>query len=473
MDAVTNGRQPVRDLRRELKMRTRTGALLLLVFLVRFSLMLLPGYPPDLQDYKIWAIAAGQRGIHTVYDPSPTPKAESLAVTEVYARFDYPPLYAYLLAPMGRFYVWITPNWSERFAFSHFFSLIVKLPPLLFDLLLALLLARLSSRPGFWNSRGANFAWFPALLYLIHPAVLFDSAYWGQPDSVEIFLSLLALALILWKRSSLGWSCAALACLMKPLAVPFLPLLAVATWHRSGWSGLARGAVAVLLTSLVVYLPFIATERGGLAFARLIRDVNVMPYTSLNAHNLWWLIAPWRSTEQPIFAGISPTAISLLLFASAYLFILVCLLRRVGLAPSSAQNDGAGEEFWLLAWTGVAFSFFYLSTHMHENHLFAVIPASILLAERGRPWRYFAIGIGIAVLMNMVIHDWHLSRLWIWKIGGFSDLLRPDIKSFMPVFELALATANSLFVTALYFFFAIVVLWKSRYLVALRRRWLN
>src|SRR5436190_1038635 len=98
-----------------------------------------------------------------------------------------------------------------------------------------------SSCPGirwiFGRTNAGRFAlgspWVVASLYLVQPAVFVDSGRWGQPDAIHTFLVLLALAFVLRGRTAFGWIPMTLACLMKPLALPFVPLLALATLRRA------------------------------------------------------------------------------------------------------------------------------------------------------------------------------------------------------------------------------------------------
>jgi len=418
--------------------------------------MTLPGYAPDLTAYKQWALIAGTEGIHTIYDRS---------------TYDYPPLYAYILAPIGQIYAALSPEAIEGFAEtrrygdSAVFSILVKLPPVAFNVLIAFLLASLAWRFGMWTGRTTGRGWWPALLFLFLPPVLFDSAYWGQPDSVHSCSLLLALTLILVGKPELGWVSAALACLMKPLAVPFLPLLVLATLVRSGWTRLATGGLAALATALAVFLPFILSGRGALAYQRLFRDVGLMPYTSVNGHNVWWLIGPWQRADQPWMGPVTATTVGLVLFGIAYLAILFYVWRTERERTGRAWTIGRGSQplatqhHWYLAGAAVAFSFFALSTHMHENHLYTVLPFLTLLAGLGSRWLLFALLVAAGAFVNMATHDLALADAFLGTAGGPSGWLHPDLGRPFSRVELGLAVGNSIFLVAL---FATMFLWMFR-----------
>jgi Gpi18-like mannosyltransferase len=415
----------------------------------RIALGVLPGFPPDLYTYKLWALVAGVRGVHTVYDAPAPAGAGPTTIDSVEARYDYPPLYAYLLAPAGRIAAWIDPEVGLHLESSRLFTMLVKIPPLLFDVLTALLLAWIVTRLRLWGDRPTWVGWAPALVYLFHPGVLFDSAYWGQPDAVHVFFILLSLTLVLRGRPHLGVAAAALACLMKPLAAPFVPWIALAILARCGWRRLLTGGAVGLMTGLVVLAPFLLTGRAGLLLRRLVGDVDLMPYTSINAHNLWWLLAPWRDVHRPLAGPITPTMVGLILFGAVFALMAVRAWKMEKARPAEA------DDIWYLGAAGVAFSFFYMMTHMHENHLFALIPLSILLIGGGRSWVWFAVGVAVVTFVNMATHDWAIDRALLWGGGGLSGVIRPDTGRAIALREFVVATGNAVLVTALYVFYVV------------------
>jgi hypothetical protein len=88
--------------------------------------------------------------------------------------------------------------------------------------------------------------------------------------------------------------------------------------------------------------------------------------------------------------------------------------------------------------------FFFVSTHMHENHLFQALPLLLAVAGRSRALAWLAAGCSIAILLNTTLHDpWlpyalpgflsaesgvldpHLHRpfTWLQRIGSLSNTL--------------------------------------------------
>jgi hypothetical protein len=438
--------------------------MLLLAFLaLRTALALLPGYPPDLETFKRWAVWGGVKGIHTFYD--------------VGSNYDYPPLYGYLLSPFGRIeeeidpsnarrFLQVHPNHVTKLPYSAGFSLLVKTPPLLFDLALAGLVGVLAYRHGLWRRRSSWQGWAPALLFLFHPACLFVSAYLGHPDSIHTFFVLGALSLILLDRPGLGWVAAALGSTMKPLAAPFIPLLILLTFSRYGFIRSVRAGSMALITLVVLFAPYWLSGRGELMVTRLITDLEAYPFTSVNGHNLWWLYGGWESADVPLWGPLTARHLGLLFFGISYALILAwvmrteLIVRRSSQAPDSAKpgrpRNLYADRHWYLAAAATAFCFFVLSTHMHENHLYQVIPFLLLFAGWGTSWAWLFAIVSMSIFVNLVNHDLFIGNYVLSKIGGISEFyvqgiqwykgLGEDISrpSYLSNFELYVSYVNSL-----------------------------
>ena len=368
------------------RVRIAVGVLVLAVAL-RLVLLVVPGYPPDLRMYQCWALRAGTEGVAHIYDyegPSATTGGR-------YGYYDYPPLYAYALAPAGALDAHFHPeDVSPSFAGRPALETAVKIPPLLADLALAALL--------FWCverfALGTRSAWIVASLYFAHPAVLVDSGRWGQPDGIHTALVLLALAFVLSGRTTLGWISMALACLMKPLAVPFLPLIALATLARASLRAMVFGGMAVIGTVLLVFLPFLLDGHFRSIVFRIVSDTDNMAFTTANAHNLWWLTsARWHPSDQPVVGSVTATDVGLVVFGLVYAM-------TAGVLWTRRRRD----DVWFEGLFVVALVFFFASTHLHENHLFAAIPFALLCA-RDRLGTLLAVGVGFVAFMNMMLHD--------------------------------------------------------------------
>jgi hypothetical protein len=292
-------------------------------------------------------------------------------------------------------------------------SFLVKLLFLPFDLLLAALLYALVSVGTAWGEvrRGSGWGRLAALLFLWNPASLFDTAYWGQLDSLHCLLAVAAVALLGFGRWLGAGFLLAAACLMKPLAAPLVPLLVAVAAINGRGRGFLLAGVGGLLAALLIFLPFLATGRISLVFQALLSDLEIMPYASINAHSIWWLFGGWRNANTPWIGPLTPKIIGQLLFAGTYLFLLV--RSRHWMRAGAVPREQFRTNLFVLAAT-ITIAFFFLSTHMHENHLLMAVPLLFAIAGRNRPLARLAALCCLGSFLNMALH----SQLVGW-IPGF------------------------------------------------------
>ena len=119
--------------------------------------------------YRDWAFDLSN-GFFSVYA-----RAEQISL-------DYPPLYLFLLAITNFFYKIFGRDCS-----AYLQMLLLKFWPILADFIFGLLLYRLLGRK-FGRATGLC----AALLWLFDPAVIFNSAFWGQTDGLLCMLLFLS-----------------------------------------------------------------------------------------------------------------------------------------------------------------------------------------------------------------------------------------------------------------------------------------
>lgn len=389
----------------------RTFWWLLAAYLVlRVYLATLPGYVDDIDWYKRWALATATSGLSAAYETT---------------NVDYPPFMLYPMYLVGKIYLMFDPDLTtEAVRNSTLFTALVKSPNVVFDLVSGGLLFWLVGRGGLWGRSLADPGWgrLVALLYLWNPAVLWGSGYWGQPDAILGALSLAALGALGFARTSVAGALLSAAVLTKPLAAPLVPLMAWGTAATRGFKGLLSLGIGGLAAALVVFLPFLLTGRLSSVLAKVLADIETMPFTSINAHNLWWILGPWRDANATVLVVLTPKLIGLLLFGAAYAALLMRLNGRV---RQAAKDPGEYCSLIFLISAAVSSSFFFLSTHLHENHLFLAVPLLLGVAGRSRQLALLALGCSLAVFLNMILHDLELPYHMPSFLGGSSGVMDP------------------------------------------------
>ena len=406
---------------------------LLLYLPLRLFMAMLPGYPGDVQGYRDWSLGSAYYGFAEAYR---------------HTAIDYPPTLLYVLYPIGVAYLHLHPEiaegkfkrlpWGEYFVrtrdgrlfrswtkkLRHFprpdlpasslpdvrlFEAAVKLPYLVFDLALAGLLYWLVAQGSWGESRaGPDRGRLAALAYLWNPAVLLCSGYWGQADPIHSALVVASLAALASHRLVRAGVFLAVGGLMKPLAAPFVPLLAIAAVARHRLRGLAQSGGGGLAAAVVIFLPFAIAGYGVETLEAVLLDLEAMPATSLNAHNLWWLLGAWKPANQPVLGPLTATQVGLALFVAGYAALL---LRSwswlndpdIGRSPLAARLCLFGAA--------VGSGFFFFSTHMHENHLFIALPLLLCVAGRSPALAWLAVAASAVCFANMALHDHDLPQL--------------------------------------------------------------
>ncbi len=364
---------------------TRRAAVILVVSaLVQVALATIPATMSDLLEYRSWARQLTRVGLAGAYWPVQT-TAESGPFT---LPIDYPPLLPYVLSAIGRLVHAVSPEALEKN--DRLLDFLIRLPLVASSLFLALVVYRETRRtvPG-----AAPLA---LALVALNPAIVFDTAYWGQADAPCALLVTASFVALVRGRPEWAWAAIATAALVKPLAYPFLPLVLVETLRRFGPRRALRSAGAAGAVAGAALLPFLWSGHLAVALRTLVTQVDAMPYISVNAHNLWWLVGrgvPWTEAHVRPLGLLSWSTLSLLLFGAFYLFVIVLLLR-------SREPRGL-----YVAAATVSFGFFVLSTHMHENHLFYALPLLALAGAESRPARTVLAVLTVTTLANMALHD--------------------------------------------------------------------
>ncbi len=302
---------------------------------------------------------------------------------------------------------------------------------------------------GFWRG------WAAATLYAWNPAALFDVAYWGQGDSLNTTLLVLAIgALVIfpgwwpvrarghWRVRAQAMAVAAGAAaggliaagsLVKPQTWVFLPLLIWVACRRTGPLGLAAMVGAGAAVAWWIVQPWVRAGRLADMLTVFLNLPQVMPSVSANAHNLWWLKLPGVAIAvldwHPVGGFGGWTAPELLTHATVGrlgfgLFALLALLRLTGRLTPRLVLGAAGYT---------ASAYFMTITQVHENHQFAAVPLLAATAALD-PWFLLPLATTtVCSFLNMALHDFLIGDAMAGALGSRLPWQEP----------LALQTANA------------------------------
>ncbi len=378
----------------------------------------LSGFSTDVGDFTIWAHRMASAGPGRFY--------------ELGGLSDYPPGYMYVLWGLGEIGTWLKPYTLG----VDITRGLIKIPAILADGAVAWYLfafcRRYGSRwLGSWS--GERIGLVAAVLFLFNPGTIFDSAVWGQVDSVGT-LALVATIFLLAR----GWTEAAAVGAVVALLVKFqfaflIPVVAVVGLKRHVFGRSSdpqhadRRDLLRVLTSLaaglgslvLMLLPFNMAVWSPGPPARSLVDkfleaTDTYSGLSINGFNLWR--NPWsglgdtlgRGCDAPILPGCAgPAGIAFQIGATSISWqlvgtILFALAALAALWQIARRDDPEGLVVGSLT---LAVAFFALPTRVHERYLF---PALALAAPMvARSWRW-------AVLYGVISLSFFANVYWVY-----------------------------------------------------------
>ena len=363
------------------------------------------GFKQDLEAFTYWASNLAQQGPFGFY-------------TRDFFH-DYTPGYLYVLWGVG-----LVGQALEGIGD------LLKVPPILADLLLAYLVWSMAHELGF----GPRRALAAAGIVLVNPAIWFDSVVWGQVDSFGVIFILLAIRELWRDRPERAAILTVLAAIVKPQFGILVPLVAAITirralfpadafggepvprrgrtttdweWRTGGWPRILTTGAAGLITAIVVSAPF------GLSIVGLIEQIGGAaagyPYLTVNAYNPWALLSldggglAVAGTWIRDVAGSEPGQVAFMFGPIPAVFVgTVLLLAAIG-AISVAVARRPDRMTILVGVLLLALAFFVVPTRVHERYLFPFLIVGTLLAAASPRWRFVYVVVSAATFANMYV----------------------------------------------------------------------
>ncbi len=338
-------------------------------------LMPAPGWERDLYWHDVWIRTSLEHGIVELHE-------------KVWC--DYPPGYLYFLNGLGRAWTALLGDLPPENSVSMLY--ILKFWAVLSNIAGAYILYRLAKK-HFNRKRGLLIA----ALLAFNPALIFNSAVWGQVDSLQGLLVIIACMLVCARRTALGFGVLSLVILIKFQAVVVLPALVMTTFHLNKGQGIKKAYIGTALSSLIILLPFYLANKTDWVIQTAFGASGRYPKISMNAWNIWWLVGGKESvfTSDAYRIGnglLSYYGTGMLLFVLMTVLILIQLrhrLKKEHVRPESALFTACALEFM---------AFYLFPTQMHERYIVPCLfplAASMIYRPR-RIWLYALWSVGIA-----------------------------------------------------------------------------
>ena len=360
------------------------------------------GYATDEDIFCNWALTLAKVGPAEFYE-----KATFVL---------YPPVWFYVLWPLGEFSIWLSSVLHT--APTIIAHLLIKVPPILLDELAAIMIYKIVRDLTEAGRNGARKALVGALLYLVNPVTWYDSAVWGQNDAAGACALLLGVIALMRWPPEVSSAAAVFAGMIKPqFGVILCPLVAGVLLKRhlvplfstqsdvsmpfaerlQRRDGPVRILTSVLTGVLVFYILFAPFGLGFLGFVdQMSRAALVQPFMTNNAYNLWALIGspdlslPFRSPDITLLVG-SVTANTV-----GTLSLLVGLL--AGVSRLLWRSD---RHSIIVVGAYFSLCLFMLPTCIHERYLFYTSVFASVLAVMDRKWRFATVILIITTMINL------------------------------------------------------------------------
>lgn len=370
------------------------GLTLFLALIIRFSIA--PFFECyDLTQFKNWSKKVTEEGIHNAY-PDISKDEEYKYPYPV----QYPPVSLYFFKIAGQMYKSFSPFFVIE---SRLFTFLIKLPLILLDIITSIILFLcVIKRTGFKTAYGVMIA------YAFNPAVIFTSSYWGQPDAIHSLCILLSLIGLTKNKPTISWIFITIGIFTKPQAWIFFPLILFLTFIKFGLKEIMKGIFIGIITALVINYPFIYEHKLHKVVCIFVQMVGHMPFISCNAHNLWWLLTLGQAypvSENELFLG--PISYKVAGASGLIIFFIYSLLKL-------SKNYSTTSIFLISSFVGHIF--FMLSTRIHSNHMFIVLPllSMIWFFDKRFKWIYFI--LSLTIFTNMALHDAEIVK-WLNTIS--------------------------------------------------------
>lgn len=272
---------------------------------------------------------------------------------------DYPPGYMYILYIVGA----VKALFGVQYG-SPMCLLITKLPAVIADMITGYLVYRIASR-----KTDKVFSAILSGMYLLCPAIILDSAVWGQTDAVFTLFIVIMCYLVTEKKLVASYFVFAVAILIKPQSLILTPVLICAiidqvflenfNWKKF-FRNLLLGLCAILMIGILI-MPFGFKE----ALSQYTDTLGSYEYATINAYNIWTVFGlNWASQYGKAF-GITYQNLG-----------TIAIVAIVALSIYVSIKCKKKESKYYFIGALIVTSVFTFSVRMHERYLF---PAMILL----------------------------------------------------------------------------------------------
>lgn len=300
-------------------------------------------------------------------------------------------------------------NWMESDHGWYFFN---KLPAIFADLgiirLLYLFVKKISD-----EKKGL----LAASIFAFTPAFWYNSAVWGQTDSVFALPMLGAFYALSLNKTKTSLFLIGLSLLTKPTAVFVLPVYLIWFLKKAKLSDFLPGILILLAEIFILFLPFHPSNLPEWILLFYKRTLGgELGYLVANAFNFWALFFGFDNRpDTSLFLGIP-----------ANIFGYAAYSVSLGISLYATWKQKADTKLFLLAAVAVTFAAFIFLPRMHERYFYPALISMVPLAAISDKFRKFFWFLSTIHLINL-FHFWWVPRLdvfiYLFSINWVEKLL--------------------------------------------------
>jgi Gpi18-like mannosyltransferase len=350
-------------------------------------------YNPDIWNHEAWVESIEAHGWSGLYERDMGERAP----------VNYPPLSLYSFYLGEKLYQISVPSASQT---DHLRAFFYKLPSLLADLMIALLIWRLLPLPTKWRP-------WVALAYLLNPSLAYNSVYWGQIESLSVLPAILTVLALLKKRGDLALIFFTLGCLTKQNILPLVPLILYGCYElRDAWRHLLFGGLVSLGLVLITYAPLLPPHASLLYipqnYLQTIGGQAHQHLASVNALNFAYGLG---LNNIPDSLVVGPLGLTLRTYSLVITSLITLLaLWRLG------KRGGSRTRRYLEGLVILTLGTFMFTSRMHERHGYMAIAYLTLLTP------YFNVRGWASHLFLSILSFYNVYGVWagyFWSpMGG-------------------------------------------------------
>lgn len=377
-----------------------TGAVLFRIAVA----MLTPAYASDLSCFKYWSWYAS-KDLFNMYSSS-----------SGISFLDYPPLYMYILAPLGAM-----ANGLSEVMDGAVTELILKLPSLVADIVTSVLLYRLAKR--YLDDKWAVVV---GLFYALNPAIWINSVAWGQVDSLFTMFIVIELMCILYKKWAGAGISFALMVLMKPHGIIFTPaiglVLLLEIIFNKNWKPMLITVLSGVLAVIVLLLPFYI--RTGFEDPMWIiklytNTIDSYPYVSMNAFNFWAMLGYNVASVEKVWCGLKFSQWGMLGIILAIVLAIIFAVKGM----QKKALDRVKTAMPAIVSCILIVTVFTFAAKMHERYMFAAIVLALMsfILSKEKWYLYLSVIFSSVIFANTYM-IYNLNTMWDYPYPAFDDI---------------------------------------------------